>query len=96
MRSTIRMRAPTPGYLTVTGLSAEMGDDGITPGRAVSLEAVAGKNPVGHVGKVYNVLAAAMAGEICEALPEVREASVQLVAPTSMSALDGTLCGDCA
>ena len=78
-------------YLTVTGLSAEMGDDGqvgrgnrlnglITPGRAMSLEAVAGKNPVGHVGKVYNVLAAAMAGEICEALPEVREASVQLVA----------------
>ena len=78
-------------YLTVTGLSAEMGDDGqvgrgnrlnglITPGRVMSLEAVAGKNPVGHVGKLYNVLAAAMAGKICEALPEVREASVQLVA----------------
>ncbi len=55
-------------YLTVTGLSAEMGDDGqvgrgnranglITPGRAMSLEAAAGKNPAAHVGKVYNVLA---------------------------------------
>lgn len=47
-------------YLTVTGLSAEMGDDGqvgrgnrvsglITPNRPMSLEAVAGKNPVSHV-----------------------------------------------
>jgi S-adenosylmethionine synthetase len=59
-------------YLTVTGTSAEAGDDGqvgrgnrvnglITPGRPMSLEAAAGKNPVSHVGKIYNVLARAIA-----------------------------------
>ncbi|MEM4717939.1 MAG: methionine adenosyltransferase [Desulfurococcaceae archaeon] len=55
-------------YLTVTGTSAEHGDDGatgrgnranglITPMRPISMEATAGKNPVNHVGKIYNVLA---------------------------------------
>jgi len=55
-------------YLTETGLSAEMGDDGnvgrgnrvngvITPHRPMSLEASAGKNPVSHVGKLYNLVA---------------------------------------
>ncbi len=55
-------------YLTETGTSAEMGDDGsvgrgnrvnglITPHRSMSLEAASGKNPVNHVGKIYNVLA---------------------------------------
>lgn len=55
-------------YLTVTGLSMENGDDGsvgrgnrvnglITPYRPMSLEAAAGKNPVTHVGKLYNILA---------------------------------------
>ncbi|MEM0484566.1 MAG: methionine adenosyltransferase, partial [Pyrobaculum sp.] len=50
-------------YLTVTGTSAEHGDDGmtgrgnranglITPMRSMSLEAAAGKNPVSHVGKI--------------------------------------------
>ncbi len=77
-------------YVTVTGSSSEMGDDGqvgrgnrvnglITPGRAMSLEAVAGKNPAGHVGKIYNVLAEQLAREICEKVPEAAEASVQLV-----------------
>jgi S-adenosylmethionine synthetase len=55
-------------YLTETGLSAEMGDDGnvgrgnrvngvIPSHRPMSLEAAAGKNPVSHVGKLYNVVA---------------------------------------
>ena len=55
-------------YITKTGLSMEAGDDGevgrgnrcsglITPYRRMSLEAAAGKNPVNHVGKIYNVLA---------------------------------------
>jgi S-adenosylmethionine synthetase len=55
-------------YITVTGTSAEMGDDGsvgrgnrtnglITPHRSMSLEAASGKNPVTHVGKIYNLLA---------------------------------------
>jgi S-adenosylmethionine synthetase len=68
---------PTAGsiYLTVTGTSAEAGDDGqvgrgnrvnglITPCRPMSLEAAAGKNPVSHVGKIYNVVA----GEIAESV----------------------------
>lgn len=77
-------------YLTVTGLSAEMGDDGqvgrgnrvnglITPGRPMSLEAAAGKNPVAHVGKLYNVLAHVTAHTICREIPEVREATVKIV-----------------
>lgn len=63
-------------YLTVTGLSAEQGDDGgvgrgnrasglITPHRPMSMEAVAGKNPVNHVGKLYNVLARRIADRLC-------------------------------
>ncbi|MBR9679689.1 MAG: methionine adenosyltransferase [Candidatus Altiarchaeota archaeon] len=62
-------------YLTVLGTSAEQGDDGatgrgnranglITPARPMSLEASAGKNPVSHVGKLYNVLAQRIADEI--------------------------------
>ena len=77
-------------YLTVTGLSAEMGDDGqvgrgnrvnglITPGRPMSLEAAAGKNPHAHVGKIYNVLAHRIARAVCEQVPEVREATVRLL-----------------
>jgi len=59
-------------YLTVSGTSAEGGDDGqvgrgnrasglITPYRPMTLEAVAGKNPVSHVGKIYNLFA----NELC-------------------------------
>ena len=62
-------------YLTVSGLSMENGDDGsvgrgnranglITPMRPMSMEASAGKNPVTHVGKLYNVLASQVADEI--------------------------------
>jgi len=62
-------------YLTTTGLSAEAGDDGavgrgnranglITPQRPMSLEATAGKNPVTHVGKLYNLLALRIAREL--------------------------------
>lgn len=62
-------------YLTVSGLSMENGDDGsvgrgnrvnglITPMRPMSMEASAGKNPVTHVGKLYNILANKVADEI--------------------------------
>jgi S-adenosylmethionine synthetase len=65
-------------YLTVSGLSMENGDDGsvgrgnrcnglITPMRPMSMEAAAGKNPVTHVGKLYNVLANKVANEIVSA-----------------------------
>ncbi len=76
-------------YITVTGTSAEMGDDGetgrgnrsnglITPQRPMSLEAAAGKNPVNHVGKIYNVMAASIAGKVSE-LKGVSEAYVKIV-----------------
>lgn len=62
-------------YLTVSGLSMENGDDGsvgrgnranglITPMRPMSMEASAGKNPVTHVGKLYNILANQVASKI--------------------------------
>ena len=77
-------------YLTVSGLSSEMGDDGqvgrgnrvsglITPARPMSLEAVAGKNPVSHVGKLYNVLAMLMARDIHERLEEAEGVTVQIL-----------------
>jgi len=66
-------------YLTVTGLSMENGDDGsvgrgnranglITPYRPMSMEATAGKNPVTHVGKMYNVLANMIGNDVVEKL----------------------------
>lgn len=77
-------------YLTLTGTSAEMGDDGavgrgnrvnglITPFRSVSLEAACGKNPISHVGKIYNVVAMLAAKDIVERVPTVREATVYLL-----------------
>lgn len=77
-------------YLTVTGTSAEAGDDGqvgrgnringlITPGRPMSLEAAAGKNPVSHVGKIYNVAARDIARRVVEAIPGVARAECLLV-----------------
>ena len=77
-------------YLTYTGTSAEHGDDGmtgrgnranglITPLRPMSLEATAGKNPVSHVGKIYNVAAMLAAEKISETLPDAEEVYVKLL-----------------
>ena len=77
-------------YVTVTGLSAEAGDDGqvgrgnrlnglITPYRPMSLEAVAGKNPVSHTGKLYNLLAGRIAQTLADTLPGVDEAYCHLL-----------------
>lgn len=77
-------------YLTVTGTSAEAGDDGevgrgnrpnglITPGRSMSLEAAAGKNPVTHVGKIYNVVARQIAENLLVELPDINGAQCLLV-----------------
>lgn len=70
-------RDPDSVYLTVTGSSAEHGDDGavgrgnrynglITPNRPMSLEALAGKNPVSHVGKIYNIVSQRIAERVVE------------------------------
>jgi S-adenosylmethionine synthetase len=77
-------------YLTVTGTSAEHGDDGmtgrgnranglITPMRSMSLEAAAGKNPVSHVGKIYNVVAQRIADKIYKQVKDVAEVYVEIV-----------------
>ena len=77
-------------YLTVTGLSAESGDDGqvgrgnrvnglITPSRPMSLEAAAGKNPVTHVGKLYNVMAHRIAHAVVNEVAEVEESYCYLL-----------------
>jgi S-adenosylmethionine synthetase len=77
-------------YLTVTGTSAEAGDDGqvgrgnrvnglITPCRPMSLEAAAGKNPVTHVGKIYNVLAREIAETLVVTIPEIAAAQCLIV-----------------
>ncbi|HJL17348.1 MAG TPA: methionine adenosyltransferase [Sandaracinaceae bacterium LLY-WYZ-13_1] len=77
-------------YLTVTGTSAEAGDDGeagrgnranglITPMRPMTMESTAGKNPVSHVGKIYNVVATRIAEELVEALDDVAHVEICLV-----------------
>lgn len=77
-------------YLTVTGTSAEHGDDGatgrgnranglITPMRPVSMEATAGKNPVNHVGKIYNILSRKIANKIYSEVDCFKEVYVEIV-----------------
>ncbi len=78
-------RAENSVYLTVTGTSAEAGDDGeagrgnranglITPCRPMTMEGVAGKNPVSHVGKLYNLAARDIAAAVIRAVPEIADA----------------------
>ncbi len=77
-------------YLTETGTSAEMGDDGsvgrgnranglITPGREMSLEAASGKNPFNHIGKIYNILAHDLAEDVAAEIEEVDEVGIKLL-----------------
>ncbi len=76
-------------YLSLLGTSAEDGDSGevgrgnrvngvISLNRPASAEAAAGKNPVSHVGKLYNVLGFQLAQSIYDQVPGVREVSVWL------------------
>ncbi len=77
-------------YLTVSGTSAESGDDGqtgrgnranglITPFRPMTLEALAGKNPVAHVGKLYNAAALRLAAALVAEVPGIVDAECHLV-----------------
>ncbi len=77
-------------FLTVTGTSAEMGDDGsvgrgnrcnglITPNRPMSMEATSGKNPINHIGKIYNLLSTMMARECVEKVDGIEEMYVRLL-----------------
>lgn len=66
-------------YLTALGSVADTGDVGvvgrgnrvnglITPMRPMSIEAPAGKNPLDHTGKIYNVMATRLARRVHEEL----------------------------
>ena len=98
-------------YLTVTGTSAEHGDDGqvgrgnranglITPYRPMTLEAAAGKNPVSHVGKTYNVAAREITERVYKEHPDLSQVYCYLVsqigAPiTEPKAINVELYGEC-
>ena len=77
-------------FLTVTGTSAEMGDDGsvgrgnrcnglITPNRPMSMEATSGKNPINHIGKIYNLLSTRIAQESVKKVDGIEEMYVRLL-----------------
>ncbi|ADZ08407.1 S-adenosylmethionine synthase [Methanobacterium lacus] len=77
-------------YLTVTGTSAEMGDDGsvgrgnranglITPNRPMSMEATSGKNPINHVGKIYNLLSNKMADQITSEIDGIQQIHIMIL-----------------
>lgn len=77
-------------YLSLTGTSAEDADSGqvgrgnrvsglIAFHRPAGAEAAAGKNPVSHVGKIYNVLAHQLAQELVTQVNELETASVWIV-----------------
>ena len=77
-------------YLTTTGTSAEQGDDGsvgrgnranglITPNRQMSMEATSGKNPVNHIGKIYNLLSTEIAKSVAEDVDGIRQLQLRLL-----------------
>ncbi|WP_266079813.1 methionine adenosyltransferase [Haladaptatus caseinilyticus] len=77
-------------YLTTTGTSAEMGDDGsvgrgnranglITPNRSMSMEATSGKNPVNHIGKIYNLLSTSIAETVVAEVDGIRDMRIRLL-----------------
>jgi S-adenosylmethionine synthetase len=82
-------------YLTLTGTSAEAGDDGqvgrgnrfgglITPYRPMSLEAAAGKNPAAHVGKTYHAVAADIANRLAEET-DISESTIRMLSSIGRS-----------
>ncbi|MFB6095786.1 MAG: methionine adenosyltransferase [Haloferacaceae archaeon] len=77
-------------YLTSTGTSAEQGDDGsvgrgnranglITPNRSMSMEATSGKNPVNHIGKIYNLLSTQIAEAVVRDVDGIRDMRIRLL-----------------
>jgi S-adenosylmethionine synthetase len=77
-------------YLTTTGTSAEQGDDGsvgrgnrsnglITPNRPMSMEATSGKNPVNHIGKIYNLLSTDIAETVVNDVDGIRDLRIRLL-----------------
>lgn len=85
-----RRRGVDGTYLTVLGTSAEAGDSGqvgrgnnplgvIPLNRPMSSEAAAGKNPISHVGKIYNLLSYRIADQIVDRVNGIKETYVWLL-----------------
>jgi S-adenosylmethionine synthetase len=77
-------------YLTVLGTSADGGDSGevgrgnrpngvIPLNRPISSEAAAGKNPVSHIGKIYNLFSHRLANVLYQKVEGLKEVYVWLV-----------------
>jgi S-adenosylmethionine synthetase len=77
-------------YLTVLGTSADGADcgevgrgnrvNGLIPlNRPIGSEAAGGKNPVSHVGKIYNVLTHKIADRVYKNVPGVEEVYIWLL-----------------
>jgi len=77
-------------YLSLLGTSAESADSGqvgrgnrvnglISLNRPLGTEAAAGKNPVSHVGKIYNILAHQLAEKIYRQIDGIEEIYVLLL-----------------
>ncbi len=77
-------------HLTVTGTCADGGDSGqvgrgnnvigvIPLNRPMSSEAAAGKNPVSHVGKIYNLLSYRIADHVCSSVNGIKETYIWLL-----------------
>ncbi|HET6364726.1 MAG TPA: methionine adenosyltransferase [Nitrospirota bacterium] len=82
-------------YLSLLGTSAEDADSGqvgrgnrvnglISMNRPMGTEAAAGKNPVSHVGKIYNLLAHKIARELYNHIDGIHEAYVLLLSRIGM------------
>ncbi|RLI12097.1 S-adenosylmethionine synthetase, partial [Candidatus Bathyarchaeota archaeon] len=83
-------------YLTVLGTSADGADSGqvgrgnrvngvISLNRPQCSEAAAGKNPVSHVGKIYNLLTHEIANDIYKNVPGIREVYVWMLSKIGQS-----------
>jgi S-adenosylmethionine synthetase len=91
-------------YLTVLGTSADDGDggqvgrgnrvNGVIPlNRPTCSEAAAGKNPVSHVGKIYNLLTYEIAQHVHQKVSGVKEVYVWLLSQIGRSIDDPKVAG---
>ena len=90
-------------YLTVLGSSVDTGDSGqvgrgnnvvgvIPLNRPMSSEAAAGKNPVSHVGKIYNLLSYRIANRVCENVNGIKETYIWLVSSIGKPINEPSVC----
>ena len=74
-------------YLTVLGTSADSADSGevgrgnkanqvISSSRPAGAEAIAGKNPISHIGKIYNAMSFRLADQIHSEISSIDEVTV--------------------